>query len=170
MWNSGFCIETGRRTLYIFFFSFQQAPEVYLPFDEVQDSSTIPGSVTGQYLPSGDLPPEVMGVQNGALHLDGRHFVDYEDQMDDTCMRVPDLCPNGFTLSVWVRLLRENDDAALVVGGGGDSSSQGVVIWQVSICGVHRILKEMSTRITLSYDICYTLTARVLCIWIEDMA
>ena len=75
--------------------------DVHLPFDSI-DGNTIPGGTyIGQVIEGTTFSLERGVLNNGLFLLDTAVSI---GNQRDSCFWLPDLCSDGFTLAIWIKL------------------------------------------------------------------
>ena len=94
----------------------------------IADGETLGGTFTG--LTMEGTPTTVPGILGNALRLNGQTKVKL-GSLRSSCFWLPDLCPNGFTLSLWLKLYNLPADGQkdyIANNGGQTTHSFGILL------------------------------------------
>ena len=92
--------------------------DLYLPMATVRSGVISGGSLPLRpFLQTTTATPGIIGE---ALSFDGQSAVTMGDSRD-SCMWLPDLCPNGLTLALWFKIRTIKSDWTFIVTNGGHS-------------------------------------------------
>ena len=103
--------------------------DVYLAMAAVDESSNVIGGTDGFSVTSGTLET-APGIVGDAMKFDGQAWVQHPGRRD-SCFWLPDLCPQGFTLSVWFcisEMPTGKKGGYILSNGGNTGDSYGVAI------------------------------------------
>ena len=85
-------------------------PLIYLPFDEIQSmggQASVLGSENGEVVGTILLKSGIKGM--GISASGDNSMINYGNKFDSTCVRKPDLCPKGVTVSIWFKIIEDGD-------------------------------------------------------------
>ncbi len=101
---------------------------MYLPMDQVFSNAVVGYPAYGS---TSSLPNLINGIHGNALSFNGiDHYVDL-GLHDNECMGNPELCPNGFTWAMWLKIEPNNavdNKFILSSSDGWGTSTKGVSI------------------------------------------
>ena len=123
---------------------------VYLPMSGVEPEASCGSMPLHQYTDS-PVTLTTDGVRGSALVFDGTSGV-LLGSSRDSCFWLPDLCPDGFTLSVWFKvtaILEDGFNDYILTNGGHSSQSYGVAI---GLRNSHRMFVGVRTK-TEAYNV-----------------
>ncbi|CAD5126716.1 DgyrCDS14778 [Dimorphilus gyrociliatus] len=70
----------------------------------------------------------VQGVKGNAYHMSGSQRLLLVENNRTTCIYNPSLCSNGYSISVWLNVIKSNIEQYYISNGGHTSSSYGIAV------------------------------------------
>ena len=140
---------------------------VYLPMEMMRSSSILGGNVGGLVIMGN--PSISSGYHGNSIHLDGVSAVSFGSARNG-CFLSMDLCPDGFTISLWIfDPGTKTDNTYYVSSGGQTASSYGFALLQKPTHHL-AVVKTKSYWYSNEFQISTQKWTHVVVTWYDDPA